>query len=680
MGLIRPLLRASFIAVATACFTAALQPRVSSAATAETSGSAADSTAEPRYYLDPVVVTGERLPLPLGRVPLDVTVLGRGRLDAHRQFLLADALREVPALDIQRTGGLGKLSDVRLRGADTRHTLVLFDGIPLNGPWLGSFDFADLMDPGVERVEVLGGPASSLYGSGAVGGVIQVLSFAASGGEGGDSGSRAGRDRLRAFAEYGENVTLRQGIQWNGAVGRAPLGIAATRLTSDGAGPRDGYRGLNGNFHMELPVGAKDRVRVSGLATDGKKELPYDFFFDFTDPTLSPFGSNKQVHDPNNDEQDRLFAGIATWRHTLLPAVELEAEASGLTGRIQNQNEPNGGGATDFLDTDLKNTRGIGALRARLHHGSLLQAVAGADYRGDQVKRDDAFNFGGFTDTTRVEKGIHARSLFAQAHWEGAGRLLADAGIRLDDHSRYGSYGVPRVALGLLAPEVGLKFRAGYGRAFTAPTLTDLYYPGYSNSTLRPERSTTWEAGAVGLWLDGRVEGRASYHHTNFIDLIQGVLQPDFSFLPENVGKARIEGEEYALHLAPHRRFEISGYAAHVIAKNTETGAPLAKRPSWRFGLSGQASVHRDLTLTGAWRWVDSVLDPFNFVDARGRVLDGDTPGYASLDLGALVTLRHWAPLELNARVSNVLDRDYSEVKGFPARGRAATVGVTFAP
>jgi len=606
-------------------------------------------------------------------------VLGRGRLDAHRQFLLADALREVPAIDVQRSGGLGKLSDVRLRGADPRHTLVLFDGIPLNGPWLGTFNFADLMDPGVERVEVLGGPSSSLYGSGAVGGVIQILTPAASE-ETDESGSAAGRERLRAFGEYGENVTLRQGIQWNGTIGRAPVGFAATRLTSDGVGPRDAYRGLNGNVHAELPVGANDKVRVSGLAADGKKELPYDFVFDFTDPTLSPFGSNKQIHDPNNDEQDRLLAGIATWRHTLLPAVELEAEASGLTGRIQNQNRPNGGGATDFQDTDLRNTRGIGALRARLHRGSSLQAVAGADYRGDQVKRDDAFDFGGFTDTTRVKQGIHDRSLFAQAHWEGAGRLLADAGIRLDDHSRYGSYGVPRVALGLLAPEAGLKFRAGYGRAFTAPTLTDLYYPGYSNPALRPELSTTWEAGAVGLWLDGRVEGRASYHHTNFVDLIQGVLQPDFSFLPENVGKARIEGEEYALRLAPHRRFEISGYAAHVIAKNTETGAPLAKRPSWRFGLSGQATIHRGLTLTGAWRWVDSVLDPFNFIDARGRVLDGDTPGYAALDLGALVNLRRWLPVELNARVSNVLDRDYSEVKGFPAQRRAATIGVTFAP
>src|SRR5258705_1554912 len=193
MGPLRPLVRASIVALATTCFATVFQPRVASAATAEASESAADSTVEARYYLDPVIVTGERLPLRLGRVPLDVTVLGRGRLDAHRQFLLADALREVPAIDVQRSGGLGMLSDVRLRGADPRHTLVLFDGIPLNGPWLGSFDFADMTGAGFGQVEVMGGPASSLYGSGAVGGVIQLL-----------SPSGPVDERLRAFVEYGE--------------------------------------------------------------------------------------------------------------------------------------------------------------------------------------------------------------------------------------------------------------------------------------------------------------------------------------------------------------------------------------------------------------------------------------------------------------------------------------------
>lgn len=673
MGPLRPPLRRVCVVLALFLIHLVASAPRAGAAYAET-----DSTEFPRYYLDPVVVTGERLPLRLDRVPLDVTVVGRTRLDAERQFLLSDALREVPTIDVQRAGSLGKLTDVRVRGADPRHTLVLFDGIPLNGPWLGTFDFADLMDSGAERVEVLGGPASSLYGSGAVGGVIQILSHAP-GREGTVPSPAESRNHFRAFAEYGEDVTLRQGARWSGRIGSAPLGLAVTRLTSDGMGLRDGYVGLNGNIHMELPVGSLDHVRVSALAADGRKELPYDFFFDFTDPTLSPFGSNKQIHDPNNDERDRLFAGNATWTHELTRTVELEGEVSGLTGRIQNENEPNGGGSADFQDTDLRNTRDIASLRVRRTSGPGLQILGGADYRGDQVVRDDAFNFGGFSDTTRVDQGIHARALYAQAHWEGNGRLIADAGIRLDDHSRYGAYGLPRIAVGILVPEASIKLRAGYGRAFTAPTLTDLYYPGYSDSALRPERSTTWEAGALGLWFDRRLEARCSYHHTDFVDLIQGVLQPDFTFVPENVGRARIEGEEYALRLAPKQGIEISGSAAHLVAKNVTTGGRLAKRPSWRFVISGQATPRPEITLVGAWRWVDSVLDPFNFIDVEGHVLDGDTPGYAALDLGAVIALRRWAPLEVNARVSNAFDREYFEVKGFPARGRSVTVGATFA-
>ncbi len=633
----------------------------------------------PRYRLDPVVVTGERLPLRLGRVPLDVTVIGRGRMDTQRQFLLADAIREVPAINAQRSGNLGKLTNLYLRGADPRHTLVLFDGIPLNGPWLGSFDFADLMDTGIQRVEVLGGPSSSLYGSGAVGGVIQMLSSAASNGEPSPASSTAGH-QWRVFAEYGENVTLRQGVQWSGTTGRTPLGFAVTRLVSDGVGPRDSYLGLNANAFVELPVGAKDRVRVTGLATQGKKELPYDFYFDVADPTLSPFGSTRQIDDPNNDETDVLIAGSALWTHTLSPAIGLEGEVSGMGGRIENENEPNGGGNTDFQTTDLRNNRGTAAVRARVEPGKSVHFIGGADFRGDHVDRHDESNYGGFGDTTVVTEGVQSRALYAQVHVEPHGRVIADAGIRLDDHSRYGSYGLPRVAVGFLVPEAGVKLRAGYGRAFTAPSLTDLYYPGYSSTTLQPERSTTWEAGLVGRWLGGRVEGRFGWHHTDFTNLIQGVQQPDFTFIPENVGEAQIEGEEYSITVAPSAGIEISGSAAHLIATNLTTGAPLPKRPDWRFVLSGQVTPRADLTLSGAWRWVDSVKDPFNFIDVEGQVLDGDNPGYAALDLGAIVRLHRWAPLDLNVRVTNVLDREYSEVKGFPVRGQAVTVGLNFTP
>ncbi len=635
-------------------------------------GGASDSTAAPRYVLDPVIVTGERVPLPLTRVPLDVSVIDRDRLETARAFFLSDVLREVPAIDVQRSGSLGKLTDVRLRGADPRHTLVLFDGIPLNGPWLGSFDFADVSDPGLTRVEVVGGPSSSLYGSGAVGGVIHLLTSAGAW-EGREGPSPA---RVRAFAEYGEGSTLRQGGGWSGSLGRTQAGIAATHLTSDGVGPRDGYEGWSGNASGELSLGASDRLRVSAIGTDGEKEIPFGFFFDPSDFTL------KQVRDPDTKERDRLLAGRATWTHDLGPRAALEAEVAGLTGGIEYENGLGGVSPGDFQRTDLKNTRGIGAARARVMPSSNLLVVMGADYKGDQVNRDDEFSSGGFGDTTEVEEGIHARSLFAQAHWEAIGRVLLDAGVRLEDHSRYGAHGVPRLALGLHWKETGLKLRGGYGRAFTAPTLTDLHYPGYGSDSLRPERSTTWEAGADGRWLDGRIEAHATLHTTRFHDLIQS----NSFFVADNVGEARIEGEEYSVRIVPVPRLKVSLGAAHLVAKrlsdpdpgNPDPDRRLAKRPAWRFGITGEARATSEVTLTGAWRWVDSVRDPFVFVDADGLTLDGDTPGYAALDLGVIASLKRWVPIELHVGVTNVLDREYSEVKGFPARERAATAGITF--
>lgn len=618
----------------------------------------------PRYRLEPIVVTPNRLPLALDRIPSDVTVITQARLERERPFLLADALRWVPGIEVQRSGALGKLTDVRLRGADPRHTLVLFDGIPLNGPWLGSFDFADLMGAGVGQVEIFGGPASSLYGSGASGGVVQILSAAG-----------AGEGKASFFAEYGEEKTLRQGFLWRGSAGAGAASVALTRLEAGGRGPRDGYTGVNGQLHVEIPVG-RERVRVTALATQGEKELPYDFFFDAADPTLSPFGSYKEIRDPNNHEKDRVIAGSAAYTRALSAHASLEAELSGFAGMIQNQNPPNAPSTTDYQRTNLDNGRGLAALRARVTPTPSLQTVLGGEYRSEGVTRLDDSNYGGFGSVTSVSEGVQSRALYAQTHVEVRDRLLVDAGIRLEDHSRYGAYGVPRVALGVLLPEAGLKLRAGYGRAFTAPTLTDLFYPGYGSPTLNPERSSTWEAGVDGTWLEGTLTARATQYTTRFHDLIQS----NSFFVAENVGRARIEGEEYAARFSRGPRFSLEARAAHLLGKNVLTGERLAKRPEWRGGILLSAGPVRGLVATADWWWAGSMRDPFVFVDAEGRVLDGDTPGRAVLDLGANISLTRWLPADLRLRVGNALDRKYFDVKGFPARARALTVGVTVNP
>ncbi|MGE5178409.1 MAG: TonB-dependent receptor plug domain-containing protein [Bacteroidota bacterium] len=616
---------------------------------AESESAPSDSA---RYRLPPVVVTAERAPVRLDRVPSDLTVIGREKLDRDQALLAADELREVPAVDVQRSGSTGKLTDVRLRGADPRQTLVLFDGIPLNGPWAGTFDFADLPGAGWGQVEVMGGPASSLYGSGAVGGVIQFLSPS-------DPGSR-----LRAGAEYGEHATLRQSLEWNGAPGGVAAGGYASRITSEGEGPRDAYNGLAARAHAIVPVG-KDPLRLTALGTRGVKQIPFDYRFDSSD------FQTHEVLDPNTEETDRVLAGGAALTHAFSRRFALEGELSAFAGRILYQNRPDTAGG-DFVDTHLDNARGIAALRARVDAGR-AGLLLGAEYRGESVKRADDSQFGGFPSITDVDRGVHTRSLYAQAHAE-APRLLLDAGIRLDDHSRYGAIGVPRVAAAIPLPEAGLKLRAGYGRAFTAPTLSDLYYPFYGSETLRPERSRTWEAGADGTWLGGKLAARATWHWTRFRDLIQS----NSYFVADNIGRASIEGGEAEIRVAPSRRLAFAAHGARLIGKNLDGGAVLPKRPKWRAGLSADVAPAAWITGTASLRWVDSMRDPFDFVDVHGVLLTGDTPGYASLDLGAAASLARWIPAEARVRVANALDRRYSEVKGYPALGRTVTVGIAY--
>ena len=661
MGPLASISRRAFSAVL--CL-AALTATLPAPARAEEPEPADASPEHPRYRLEPVVVTPDRFPIRLDRIPSDVTVITPERLETRRPLALSDALRLVPGIDVQRAGSVGKLTDVRLRGVDPRHTLVLFDGIPLNGPWVGSFDFADFMGAGENQVEVFGGPASSLYGSGAVGGVIQILTPPA-----------PETPKRRLFAEYGEKRTFRQGLAWQTPVGATRAGFTLSRLTSEGSGPRDAYSGVNGQLHLEVPIGG-ERLRMSALATQGDKELPYDFFFDATDTTLSPFGSLKQINDPNNSEKDRILAGSMTYERAVGARVALEAEASGFVGQIENRNPPNPPSTTDYQRTQLDNSRGIASLRAKISPAAWAQGVVGAEYRAEGVDRLDDSNSGGFGGVTDVAEDVHSKALYAQSHVEWRERVLLDSGIRVEDHSRFGAYGVPRVALAFVVREAGIKLRGGYGRAFVAPTLTDLFYPGYGSPTLKPERSRTWEAGADGSWLNGRLTAKATFYTTSFRDLIQS----NSFFVADNVGSARIEGEEYAARFSPRERIWIEARAAHLLGKNLVTGARLAKRPTWRTGASIEAEPVRGLVALADWWWSASMLDPFVFVDAQGRVLDGDTPERTVVDLGFNASLARWIPADLRVRMENVLDRKYSDVKGFPARGREFRVGLSLHP
>ncbi len=618
----------------------------------------ADSSLTPRYRLDPVVVTAERMPFPLGHVPSDVTVLDGARLERTRPFLAAEALRSVPGVDVQRAGRLGKLTDVRLRGADPRHTLVLFDGIPLNGPWVGSFDFSDLGVVGASQIEVMGGPASALYGSGAVGGVIQVL-----------GGGVAGASGVRGFAEVGGETTLRQGASFASRDDGRILALSVSRLSTDGMGVRDAYRGWNATTHAEASLDDRTRLRVAGLLTHGVKELPYDYVYDISDFRYH------QAAEPNYEERDRLTAGSALLTRAMGDRLTLEAEASALGGRIVNDNQPNSAGG-DFQDTRLDNTRWIGSLRARIAAPRLVRLIAGGEFRSEHVNRDDEAQYGGTPDASSVEETVQSRALYAQAHLDPVSRVVVDAGLRVEDHSIFGAYGVPRVAAAWSLPLGGVRLRGGFGRAFTAPTLTDLYYPFYGSPTLQPERSRTWEWGADGRWLDGRLEARLTWHETRF----QNLIQSNSLYTADNVGSARIEGKEASVRIRPSERLAIGARLAHLpVAKNTAdpSGSRLNKRPRWRTGADVEWAAARDLWLFAAWRWNDSSRDPFDFFDAGGMYLSGDTPGYAVLDLAASLTPERW-PVGVRARVDNALDREITEVKGLRARGRSATVGIEF--
>jgi outer membrane cobalamin receptor len=169
---------------------------------------------------------------------------------------------------------------------------------------------------------------------------------------------------------------------------------------------------------------------------------------------------------------------------------------------------------------------------------------------------------------------------------------------------------------------------------------------------------------------------RATWYTTRFRDLIQS----NSFFVADNIGRARVDGEEYSVRVQARSKLWVEGRAAHLKSENLITGARLPKRPEWRAGGSLEAGPFRGVTGLADFWWSASMLDPIVFVDADGRVLSGNTPERASLDLGVNASLARWIPADLRVRVDNALDRRYSDVKGFPVLGRSFRLGLTVNP
>lgn len=572
--------------------------------------------------LDSIVVTASLRAEERQDLPATVDVINADQLEAWQVTNVAEALESLAGMTVVQQGSPGQLTSLFVRGTDSNQTLVLWNGVELNDPFFGGFNWAFLPTDGVERIEVSRGPFSALYGSDAVGGVVNVVSGTQDGGV----------FRL----EGGENGYLRAGLSAGTKFGEVDVGVTGHVRRGDGEFANDFFDGQEVVARADWHWTADRQVGILVRTNDSESGIP----FSSGQPSLE-----RRVAWQEHEVAIPIRIVTEGW--------QLEAQLSSVVYASEFRDPQDLFGFTES-DTESSSRRARAVVSLDLSDRGWL--ALGAEH--ERLEVDSRSTFG----THLAGDSQSTEAVFGQLFYK-AGRARIDLGLRVDDNSAYGSATSPKLGLVYRLTQ-NTRLRAAYGEAFRAPSIGELFFPGSGNPDLQPERSETVEVGvehAAGPW---------SLSLTGFENRQTDLIDFDFiTFRNINVGRARGQGVETALEFAGAKLGVRTSFSL-VEAEDQTTGQALLRRPKE----SGSLSVTLrpgDWLLSALLNYVGdrTDVDPVTFVSA-------ENPGYSVLDLAA-----HWKRegfWQPYARVENALDEAYEPALGFPAPDRTWVGGLRF--
>ncbi len=609
-----------------------------------------------------VVISASRMDESPRDVGSDIFVVPSRDLQNAQQRMLSRALREVPALDVNQSGGPGGLTSVFMRGANSGQTLVLIDGVIVNDPsdFNRGFDFANLTTDNVERIEVLLGPQSVLYGSDAMGGVINVITHRGQ-----------GNPQALFTLEGGSFATYRGMVNVSGSSDLVNYSFGASHSQTagissaarwDGNHERDGNR--NDTFSGRIGVTPVSWFDLDVVARGTSSQTDIDN------------GGGPGQDDPNNVLSSNEFLFRVAPRVRLFDNVWEQTLAFSLsTHNNHDDNPPDSPGGAYLFDV-FRSRMVILDWQHTLRPDQIQTLILGFSFRQENADTssdsfDPAF---GPTPTVSVlgNQSAWIRSAYGEYRIHLWDRLTVSGGARVDDLKEFGTHGTYRGTTAYVVEETDTKLRGTIGTGFKAPTLFELFDPNFGNLNLKPEESTGWDVGFDQGLAKRVVIGSVTYFRNNFTNLIE--FDPA-TFKSVNVGRAGTSGVETAVKVVPVKDLEVRLSYTFTDTKDKDTGADLLRRARHK------AAARADYALTEKLHVNASYL----FVGARHDTLFGPSPTFTSTP----VTLPDYALLNLAAsykiteksslfvRGDNMLNRRYEEVAGFGTAGISGYLGVS---
>lgn len=602
--------------------------------------------------VEDVIVTANRSAQPIERVGASVAVLTQAAIEARQTTAVAELLAQTPGVSYSRNGGVGAANSLYIRGAEGHHTVVLIDGVKLNDPssTQGGFNFGNLLVGDAARIEVLRGAQSTLWGSQAIGGVVNIVTA---------EPTEALQGSLDAEAGARGTTYFRGGV--GGGNERLSWRLAASRYSTDSFSAYatgtedDGYdnTGLSGRLNLKIT----DAVSLDLRSVWSSGRADFDAWngdsrdYGKTQELVAYAGLNIDLL--NGRFRNRIgYAHTDTDRRNFNPDNKIQPltfDAEGQNRRWEYQ------GAFAVTET-LNTTFGVEHEKSEMKSRSLGDWNPNADYgRGE----------------------AELNSVYGQVQWTVLDGLTLTGGLRYDDHAQYGDNLLGQVAAAWALNDGATVLRASWGQGFRAPGLYELYSE-YGNLDLQPEEADSWEVGVEQRLFDRAVVSatyfqRDSVNEINYANCLPGDAHPicsqPYGGYYQNIQKAETKGVELIGRLDVTKRLHVNANYTWTDAKNAagdHEGKRLRLRPEhmgnlaadydWAFGLKTGLSV----------RYVG---ETFN-----------DLANAVKVDAYTLVDLRASYPiddhLEVYGRIENAFDEEYQTVLGYGTAGRGVFGGV----
>ncbi|MCB1476982.1 MAG: TonB-dependent receptor [Rhodobiaceae bacterium] len=624
--------------------------------------------------LPELIVSADQVPVPSKAAGSAVTVIGSEEIENSKAVTLVDILRGQPGVSLNQAGTRGSLTEIRMRGSEANHVLVYVDGIEVNRPGEGGFDFSGLLAADVERVEILRGPQSGIYGSNAMGGVISIVTKSGRGLEGYEGNVRA---------EGGTRGSAAGGFTFRAGKGPAWGSLSVSGLTTDGdniarsGNEKDGTQDFSviakGGFEVSPALEVDGVLRYVNRSVESDPQdfdcLAFDAFFN----CLTPSPTYGLVIDGADFSQMQDLSGRATARLTTMDGAWIH-ELTGSFNAIDTRFQP-GVGADSRAEERRQAVLYKSIYNFQTGGGAIEHTITGLlEFQRETFRQTQATA----TPSQRTLK-VRDTGSAATEYLVRFGNASLTGALRHDANDGFADATTWRATGAYDMPQVAARFHASIGTAVTNPTFYELFgfFPNQfvGNPALKPESSKGFDIGVEKTFLDGDFVVDVTYFQQDLEDEIITVFGFPASTAANVAGKSQRKGVEVSAKWQPLAWLDLT--AAYTYLESTQTGfVREVRRPrhSGRVDATARFADDRARVTVGA-KWSAGMIDTEflpNFPYSRIAALKD----FVTVDAAVSYLVR--PDVEVYARVENLFDAKYEEVFSYEAPGVTAYAGVVW--